>query len=302
MTHRSIEAKLDFLTPVEEIKGLGPKRAQAFYEAGIFTLGDILYHFPTRYIDRSNIKMIDMLEKSLGIICTVKATVLRVRYEPGRKSRLRVLVSDSSGELELLWFQGAQYYRSMIKQDTVLLATGKVTKYGHIQMVHPVIETVDTDNENGFKKFVPQYALTTMMREAGVQQKVFSKAIQWALQNLRHYPRVLPAQLEQKKKFPPLQTCLRGIHLPSSLQELEIFRSRITYEELFKTAVTLFFSKKKFKQPGRSMKPGMLYERFIIQLPFDLTEDQKAAVSELYNDAKSGSRMHRLLQGDVGSG
>ena len=92
------------------------------------------------------------------------------------------------------------------------------------------------------------------------------------------------------------------IHFPTSLDKLEQFESRIKYEELYKTAIVLRFSKKKFTLPGRSMNPGDLPARFSSQLPFTLTEDQKKAIDVLFADAKSPQRMHRLLQGDVGSG
>ena len=140
------------------------------------------------------------------------------------------------------------------------------------------------------------------MREVGIQQRLIGKIIRWVIDTLKHYPDVLPTTIEDKKCFPPLCECLKEIHFPTSLDKLEQFESRIKYEELYKTAIVLRFSKKKFTLPGRSMNPGDLPARFSSQLPFTLTEDQKKAIDVLFADAKSPQRMHRLLQGDVGSG
>ena len=106
--------------------GLGPKRVEALNESGIQNIGDLLYYFPRTYIDRSKLHSITDLEKLLGQTCTINATIKRVRYEPGRKSRLRVLVDDGTGEMELIWFQGGHLYRNKLQQGQKYLITGKV--------------------------------------------------------------------------------------------------------------------------------------------------------------------------------
>ncbi|NLL14199.1 MAG: ATP-dependent DNA helicase RecG [Fibrobacter sp.] len=298
MTKRSFSALMDFLSPLSVIPGLGPKRVEALNESGIQNIGDLLYYFPRTYIDRSKLHSITDLEKLLGQTCTINATIKRVRYEPGRKSRLRVLVDDGTGEMELIWFQGGHLYRNKLQQGQKYLITGKVVKYIHFQMIHPYVEVAS----NSELKFIPVYPLNLLMREVGIQQRLIGKIIRWVIDNLKHYPDVLPKTIEDKKCFPPLCECLKEIHFPTSLDKLEQFESRIKYEELYKTAIVLRFSKKKFTLPGRSMNPGDLPARFSSQLPFTLTEDQKKAIDVLFADAKSPQRMHRLLQGDVGSG
>lgn len=302
MTKRSICALLDFLSPVSAVRGLGPKRVEAFNESAIQNIGDLLYYFPRTYIDRSKLQPISSVGSFLGQVCTIYATIKRVRFEPGRKSRLRVLVDDGSGEMELLWFQGGHLYRKNLQPEVKCLITGKVVKYNHYQMVHPYVEITTDGNEGGDLKFVPVYPLTVSMRDAGIQQRLISKSVKWIFDNLKHYPGVLPQAIELKKNFPPLCQCLKEIHFPTSLDKLEQFKDRIKYEELYKTAIILKFSKKKFSLPGRSMSPGDLPSRLSSKLPFTLTEDQKRSIAVLFADAKSSRRMHRLLQGDVGSG
>lgn len=298
MTKRSISALLDFLSPVSAIPGLGPKRVEALNESGIQSVGDLLYYFPRTYIDRTKLHLISDLEKFLGQTCTICASIKRVRFEPGRKSRLRVLVDDGTGEMELIWFQGGHLYRKKLQPGDKYLITGKVARYNYFQMIHPYMEIASSSE----LKVIPVYPLNAIMREVGIQQRVIGKIIRWVFDNLKHYPGVLPKTIEEKKKFPPLCQCLKEIHFPDCIDKLAQFESRIRYEELYKTAIVLKFSKKKFTLPGRSLNPGDLATRFSRKLPFTLTEDQRNAVEVLFADAKSPHRMHRLLQGDVGSG
>lgn len=302
MAKRSAAALLDFLTPLSEIPGMGPKRFDAFKQSEIEKIGDLLYYFPRSYIDRSIVEPIGSIDKYLEKNCTVCATVKRVRFEPGRKSRLRALVADDTGELEILWFQGAHLYQKKLKTGDKYLITGKITRYGHFQMVHPHLEAAEEQSDVAPIKFIPQYSITTSMREAGIQQGTIRKMLKWVLDNLSHYPCALPQRIVSKKSFSPLSQCLKEIHFPNDLSKLDLYKKRIKYEELYKTAVILKFSRKKYSLPGRSMDGGGLVFKFEKQLPFSLTDDQKKAIKELLSDAKSPKRMHRLLQGDVGSG
>jgi ATP-dependent DNA helicase RecG len=301
LAQRTMSAMLDFLSPISVIPGMGEKRVQAMTESGIETLGDLLYWFPIRYIDRSTITPINKLCQFLNSTCTVIGKVEIIRVEHGRRGRLRVKICDESGSMELLWFRGVQFFSKSIHKDEVLLVTGKATQYGHFQMVHPTIETLKGTNKPE-RMILPYYSVTSVMKEAGIQQKLLQKAILWILKNLKHFPQMLPGPIEKKKNFLPLQICLTGIHTPESLDNIDIHKERIKYEELYKLALTLRLSRKKFALPGRIMKPGPLPERMRAKLPFKLTSEQEKAINILFQDAASPCRMHRLLQGDVGSG
>jgi ATP-dependent DNA helicase RecG len=301
MPKRTISAMLDFLSPVSLIPGMGPKRLDAFNESGIETLGDLLYYFPRKYIDRTVITPCSDAADFINNTCTVSGTVETIRVEKGSRGRLRVLIKDSSGSIELLWFQGVQFFSKSIKKDSHIIATGKVGKFGHIQMVHPMIETVNNPSQlTG--SILPVYSISTVMKEAGIQQKLLGKMVQWTLKNLKHYPQVLPDLIERQKSFPPLAECLYKIHFPDNLRALDTFLLRIKYEELYRLAINLRLSKRKFELPGRRLHAGSLSEKFRALLPFPLTEEQNKAITILYKDSQTDKRMHRLLQGDVGSG
>ena len=301
MPRRTISAMLDFLSPISVIPGMGEKRVQAMVESGVETLGDLLYWFPIRYIDRSSVIPISKLSDYLNSTCTVIGVVENINIERGHRGRLRVKINDNSGSMELLWFRGVQIFSKSIRKDETLLITGKATRYGLYQMVHPMIETLK-ENEKIDIKVLPHYPITSSMKDAGIQQKILQKAIVWVLRNIKHFPRILPGPIETKKNFPSLQKCLTEIHTPESIDCLDIYKERIKYEELYKLALTLRLSRKKFAMPGRAMKPGTLPECMRAKLPFKLTSEQENAISILFEDAASSNRMHRLLQGDVGSG
>jgi ATP-dependent DNA helicase RecG len=285
------------------VQGFGPKRVAALRESGIETVGDLLYHFPRRYLDRSHIVPLSAIRGYMDKTCTVCGTIEKARVERGRKSRLRVLLADGTGTLELLWFAGVPLYRKTLTPGTRLIATGKVSAYTHVQMVHPMVERL-VNNGGGpqVMVFLPLYPVSEPMRDAGIGHRLLAKAVRRALDSIGRFPEVLPEPIVRKRNFPPLETCLREIHLPSDPAKLDKYAERLRYEELFRLALTLRWSRRKFALPGRSMLPGNLPERFRKHLPFALTDDQEKAISVLYGDAASERRMHRLLQGDVASG
>ena len=281
------------------VEGLGPKRVAALRESGLATAGDLLYHFPRRYLDRSRIVPLKDIGRYVDQTCTISGTVEKARVERGRRPRLRVLLADSTGSIELLWFAGVKIFRNMLAPGTEIIATGKVSAYAHVQMVHPMVER---PAGGGVRPFFPIYSISEPMRDAGIGHRLLSKAIGWLLGSITRFPQVIPEPLAKKRRFPPLDLCLREIHMPSDLSKLEEYLFRLRYEELFRLALTLRWSRRKFALPGRALQPGGLDGRFRKQLPFALTDEQEKAVKTLYADAASGCRMHRLLQGDVGCG
>jgi ATP-dependent DNA helicase RecG len=302
MARQAAEQPLDFLSPVSMVEGFGPRRTGALRESGIETIADLLYHFPRRYIDRSNIIPLRDIGNYLGTTCTVAGTVEKAYQQRGRKRSLRVLLSDGSGQIECVWFAGVPMYRTMLTIGTKIIATGKVSLYKHLQMVHPMVERLAGEGVQQVRPYFPLYTVSEPMRDAGVNHRLLSRAVMRTLDRIGRFPEILPEPIAKKRNFPPLERCLREIHLPSSLANLDKYKKRLRYEELFRLALTLRWSRRKFALPGRCMRPGSLPDRFRKQLPFALTDEQEKVIGVLYSDAASNRRMHRLLQGDVGSG
>lgn len=302
MARRAIDQRIDFLSPLCLIPGLGPKRVDAFGQMGIENIGELLYHFPRRYLDRSVITPISEVPHYVGQVRTIVGEITRTRVEKGRSARFRVLVEDQTGQIEILWFHGIPYLRQSLRTGLRVQLTGKISVYGKCQIVHPLLEKLGANQERSDVPFLPQYPLSSALRDAGVQQKAIQGAITWVLSNLKHWPAMLPSHVEKKYDFPPLSECIREVHLPTDPSDLDRYKDRIKFEELFQLAVTLRWTKRSFSKPGRSMKSGDLLEQFLRTIPFSLTQSQKNAIEVLHRDAASEKRMHRLLQGDVGSG
>jgi len=291
-------SELDFISPLRHIPKLGPKRQSALEAAGIRNIGDLFHYYPSRYVDRSKrVAIKDALVSGGDSAVTVRGAVKRVYIDYWRKARYRVLIGDGSGDLEAFW-----YYRSMkIAADDVLILTGKVTlSGGKGMMFQPVFERVAPDVET--RPILAMYSIKEPMRETGISQKVLRGWIEWAINNVRNYPQTLPSAIEGRHNFPPLNECLKQIHLPDDLAELGKYRKRLKYEELYKLALNLRWNRKKFALPGRVMKAGKLDAKMRALLPFTLTDSQERAIKILRGDAAKPARMHRLLQGDVGSG
>jgi ATP-dependent DNA helicase RecG len=299
---RLIDTRLDFLSPASVVPGLGAKRVEALRLSGIETLGDLLYHFPKRYIDRSTITPMAELGRRDGSAVNVIGVITRTRVERGRTPRLRIQVADDSGTMEALWFHGIPFFRKTLQTGMRLLLTGSVSCTPACQMIHPQIERIGENKVGPDIVYLPLYPVTSAMKDAFVQQKLLQKSIAWALDNIKHYPQLLPKKIEEKYGFPPLCRCLKELHMPADPSRLDEFRKRLVYEELYELTLTLVWSRRAFALPGRSMDPGRLGETLASVLPFSLTEEQKEAVRVLHADAKRPQRMHRLLQGDTGSG
>ncbi|MDR2694241.1 MAG: ATP-dependent DNA helicase RecG [Chitinispirillales bacterium] len=330
--NKATASQLDFLSLLGGIPKLGPKRVAALAAAGIKNIGELLRYYPVKYIDRSavidikdiinvngndsvnNINTADNInnskdacsDKSVKAVdinredtVTVTGTVDTARSEFYGRPKFRVTVKGGGGgALDAIWF-----IRSMkIGAGERLMLTGRVTvnRGGRPLMVHPVLEKL----ADGVvvRPILAVYAIREPMREAGVNQKLLRYSIEWALDNVGGYPQILPDIIEKEKGFPPLRDCLRQVHLPDSLLGLDVYRARLKYEELYRLALDLRWSRRKFALPGYAMSPGDLADRLRAELPFALTESQEAAVRVLHGDAARPARMHRLLQGDVGSG
>jgi len=183
---------LDFLSPVSMVNGFGPRRVAALCESGIETIGDLLYYFPRKYIDRSDVVSLSSIETRVDTSCSVTGTIEKVRLERGRRSRLRALLSDGTGSVELLWFAGIPVYRNMLKPGMRVIATGRVGRYGRFQMVHPLIERLPEEGDAGALPALACYPVSDCMRKAGLGHRAIARAVQWAISHVSRFPQVIP--------------------------------------------------------------------------------------------------------------
>ena len=306
---------------IQYLSGVGPKRAALLKsELGIATIGDLLRIYPFRYIDRSRIYRI--AEIGGDAFVQVKARVVsRTLYGPqssvvptdGPKilwnavKRLSVIVEDSSGQMEMVFFKGIRWNWERMVPGTVFVFFGKPSEFnGRFNMVHPEADAPLPEGsvlQNGLTGVYPS---TEKLKNGGITGKAMCKLQSAALALcLPEIQETLPDYILSENALCPLNYALRNIHFPADQYALQKATRRLKFEELFFLQLSLLKQKyiRSHGNPGLPMsKVGAAFNSLYNSLPFELTGAQKRVVREIFEDMKSGHQMNRLLQGDVGSG
>jgi ATP-dependent DNA helicase RecG len=296
-----------FDTPIEFLKGVGPQRASLLNkELSVFTYGDLIQHYPFRYEDRTQFYAIgDVTDEKQYM--QVKGVITRKEIiVAGRKKRLVAVLSDQSGALELVWFQGIAWISDRLKPGVLYTIFGKPTRYGSKwSMVHPELEEYTVQNDEP-GSFYPVYSLTERLRSRHVDSKSISRLMKELLRQSKDKIReTLPAALCQEKGLISKAEALFAIHFPANNETLLQAQRRLKFEELFYVQLRLIKLKLVREERFRGQifnKTGILTKFYNDILPYPLTAAQKRVIREIYEDMKSGRQMNRLLQGDVGSG
>ena len=294
-------ANLD--TNVAYLKGVGPRRAEALHRLGVRTARDLLYHLPHRYHDASTVARISTLAP--GMDATVIGTVISKGIIPTRKG-LRIfqaVLKDATGLIEAAW-PGQPFLDRVVEKDDLLLVTGRV-RFFHGRQLQPR-EMVnlggggETDDVSGGR------VLAVYPATEGLSFKQVRAIVHAHLDALLPLVREsLPRELMERAGVPPLREALRMVHRPATLAEAERGRSRLALEEaLFVNLLQL-----RAKELARERRAGIAFvnkreltSRLKRELPFELTGAQTRAIRDIVSDMCGDRRMHRLLQGDVGSG
>ncbi|MCD6206328.1 MAG: ATP-dependent DNA helicase RecG [Candidatus Marinimicrobia bacterium] len=306
-TANTSQYSLQASTPVTYVKGIGPRRAEALEKSGIHIFQDLLYHFPRRYLDRSTISPIASLKT--GTEATIVGKVVSVSMvKTRRRPYFQALISDDSGQMRCVWFNGAQYIQKVFKPGETVAMSGKVEYYGGLQFVHPdydILESGDYATLNT-ARIIPLYHSTAELKKVGLDSRGFRrlfhrifKQLQWQL------PEILPGGIPQQFKLYEINQAFRQIHFPDSLENRDKAVRRFKYEELFFLQLLMAVKRRGIKERKKTIRytgAGDHLKTIYAKLPFELTDAQKKVVHEIWNDMKSDSVMNRLLQGDVGSG
>ena len=294
-------------TAVQFLKGVGPVRARSLSRLGIAAVGDLLAHYPRRYFDRTSTRPIRGLGSGQDV--TVLGEVLTCSERRTRRggSLLTVALGDDTGVLFCVWFN----QRFLVKQfrpGRRVMASGIVQMHaGRPQLAHPDFEILEREAKDGDAapglhtgRLVPVYGLT-----AGVGQYWLRSLVRQALDLVGDgLPDPLPDSLRERHGFPGRAQALADIHFPRDPAAREAARRRLVYEELFSIQILMALRRgdRRERTGLRLGKPGDLTRRLVDGLPFDLTGAQRRVLREILADLRSGRPMHRLLQGDVGSG
>jgi len=313
--------KKAFTTEIDEvdvafIKGVGPKLASVFNKLDIFTVKDLLEYYPKRYVDYDGRTKIKELEagNSVCIFGTIKK--VDCHTTSNKLAIIKLTISDGSGNLILTMFYKVnsrkmlEHYKSQYPAGAGVIAYGtvKVDKFsGLLTLDKPQMQIITSDfteeDEEALydNKITPIYPLCE-----NLNAKSLTKAIYNAIEKFSDsIPEPFPDFLREEAGLIPKKEAIRQIHFPKTQNELEQARFRLVFEELFILQMNLAVireANKKLDSIALEIKEGGLVDRFIKQLPFELTNAQKAAVDEIRQDLSRSEPMQRLLQGDVGSG
>src|SRR6185503_13964319 len=300
---RPTQQRLYLETPVTYLKGVGPARADALRLLGIVTAGDLLFHVPHRYEDASTVSPIKSLEP--GMHGTVIGTVISKGVIPTRKG-LRIfqaVLRDETGMIEVSW-PGQPFLDRTIGKGDMLLVSGNV-RFFHGRQLQPreFINLGDGEETGGTSH---GRVLSVYPATEGLSFKIIRSIIDAHLDGLLALvEEYLPSDVLSRAAVPPIGEALRMVHRPTSLAEAHRGRSRLAFEELF--FVQLLHQRA--KALAREKRKGITFEnkrdlttKLRAALPFQLTEAQVRTTREIVADMCSDRRMHRLLQGDVGSG
>ena len=285
---------------VTELTGVGPERAKALDQVGITSILDLLTHYPRRHIDKTKQATIRDLRVDESV--WVFGRVVSSSSVPGRgrgRARTELRISDGSGYLRVTFFN--QPWRTrQFPEGSEAMFFGKVTEYrGHLQMANPEIDLLDEADRLQITAIYPQ---SDKLR---LYSKDFRGWISESLRRTRDLVEPLPEWLLDAHDLVPRLSAFQGIHLPESMTEAEEARRRLVFDELLRIQLTLVMRKRRIEATSQGIEhdtSGELVGRFIGALPFSLTDDQTAVMAEIFADLARPIPMHRLLQGDVGSG
>ncbi len=290
-----------FIKPIRFLKGVGEARAKLFEKLSVYTVEDVINHFPRDYEDRSIIKDISSLID--GETCSICGVISSgVQHLRPRKSLdiYKVQLGDKTGTLTATWFN-LHYLKNTIRQGDTYVLYGKVSKkYNMVEMQNPIYEKYDTIMQNTCR-IVPVYPATKKLT-----QNIIRKTIRTALDSISGSIRdPIPLWIKKKYRLSEINYSILNIHFPESKNDFINARYRLVFEELLLFQLGLLKMKESIDIDNEGVRfesSKKLMDAFILGLPFRLTCAQQKVFAEISNNMESHKIMNRLVQGDVGSG
>ncbi len=285
--------------PLTVLPGVGPRNAQLLARLGLHTLGDMLYYYPRRYEDYSQLKPIKNLwyGEQVTVIGVIKSVESR-NVRPGL-TLVEAILADSSAAMRLIWFN-QPWLVNRLKVGEVISVSGKVEQYlGRLVMNNPQWEPVDVESLHT-RRIVPIYPLTEGISQKTLRTLMNQVVTYWA----PRLPDPLPAAVREEAQLLELGQAILHVHFPDSQEHLRAARQRLAFDEIFYLQMGVLRQKQDWQQASArrfEIPPDRLAER-LASLPFSLTSAQRRVLEEITRDLASGHPMNRLLQGDVGSG
>lgn len=296
-------------TDIKYLKGVGPMRAKVLGEdLGVFTLRDMLYNFPYKYIDRSVIhRVADIIDGMPYVL--LKGQIVNKNIEgTGHRERLVATFTDGSGYIELVWFNSIKMWNNRLLYNHTYVLLGRPNNFnGRYNIPHPELEDAQTTQQQPLT-MQPHYHTSERMKRMGIASRQMADMVENAFKLLEGHviSEVLPDYLLRRYNLMSLDEALHKVHHPQTSKELPEATRRLKFEELFFLQLDIL----RYTQNRKMNYAGFVFKRvgshfmqfYNERLPFELTNAQKRVVREIRSDVVTGKQMNRLLQGDVGSG
>jgi ATP-dependent DNA helicase RecG len=297
-------------SPIEYLKGVGPKRAELLKkELGIFSYVQLLNYYPFRYIDRTRFYKINELQPDQPLVQIIGRITDRQIIGDKHKRRIVARLTDETGSMELVWFQSLKWVEENVMRGKVYIVFGKPNMFnGTFSISHPELENYPRPaGITGNLTLQPIYNSTEKLKKHFLDSKGIQKLQSLLIeQHIREVKETLPGYITDKYKLVRKREALQNIHFPANALSLQDAERRLKFEELFFIQLQLLNSKQqrtlKFKGAVFDKVGDKINTFYKEILPFELTNAQKRVIKEIRLDTQRGAQMNRLVQGDVGSG
>ncbi len=286
-------------TDIRRLKNVGEIYAKRLHRLGIYTISDLIYHFPRRYDDYSKLKTISQLVYGEEVTLILTVCEVKTREARGGLKITTVLLADLTGTIQVTYFN-QPWLQQQFRSGRRIVISGRVDQdLGRLTLKQTDWEPLSNELVHT-ARIVPVYPLTEGLTNRWLRRLIHSVVEHWAAQ----IPDALPETIRERENLLPLAQALREIHFPSSFETMEQARRRLALDEFLLIQLGVLRQRKQWReQPGRALivEPATL-DRLIESLPFKLTGAQQRAINEILSDLQKPQPMSRLLQGDVGSG
>lgn len=319
------------ILPLQYLKGVGPRRAEALASEGLVSYSDVVMYVPRAYVDRRTMSSIAQLrdhlrgspdmqhadasaqfamQKQVSLVARVARSEKKT-VGKGRSMLQVDLVDDSRALLQLVFWNQIPYYSKLLQPEQTFVVHGLPqyeTRWNTLSMHHPELELVDDEEieQFGTGAILPRYRITQGMANVGITMRLMRSIVDQCLEKtMSELADPLPTAIVAERTLMPKVEALRSLHYPENHHIIERAQRRMKYEELFLFELLLAARRRSRKRPERGIPMQSQSQRarsLIERLPFDLTGAQKRVIREIVADMTSGTPMNRLLQGDVGSG
>lgn len=319
------------ILPLQYLKGVGPRRAEALASEGLVSYSDVVMYVPRAYVDRRTMSSIAQLrdhlrgspdmqqadasaqfamQKQVSLVARVARSEKKT-VGKGRSMLQVDLVDDSRALLQLVFWNQIPYYSKLLQPEQTFVVHGLPqyeARWNTLSMHHPELELVDDEEieQFGTGAILPRYRITQGMANVGITMRLMRSIVDQCLEKtMSELADPLPTAIVAERTLMPKVEALRSLHYPENHHIIERAQRRMKYEELFLFELLLAARRRSRKRPERGIPMQSQSQRarsLIERLPFDLTGAQKRVIREIVADMTSGTPMNRLLQGDVGSG